>query len=290
MSKYLDLLKYSLSGALYPESYWIRRDQPRGRLKKMLVKALNKRGLVIVLRLPMDLRKREYGEDWPMVGYTMIGHRRLDNIRYCLTEVVKNNIPGDFVETGVWRGGASIYARAVLNELGATDRTVWLADSFEGMPGRTEQDMADPELSHVNFLAVSQEEVAENFRRFDLLGDNVRFLKGWFSETLHKAPIRSISVLRLDGDYYESTMDALNSLYDKIAENGFVIVDDYEAFHACKKAVHDFLEKRAIRPEINRIDNMAVYWQVSHTKDDNAPSSAERIASISSHRKNVEIN
>ena len=81
-----------------------------------------------------------------MFGYSMIGHRRLENIQACLRSVVSAGVDGDFVECGVWRGGASIFAKAVLNSLGEKNRMVWLADSFEGMPVQHAEDKIDADM------------------------------------------------------------------------------------------------------------------------------------------------
>jgi O-methyltransferase len=217
----------------------------------------------LVKQIPFNLSKRDDGEDWPMFGYTMIGTKRLSNIQSCICDILKNNVDGDYVECGVWRGGASIFARAALDEYGGSNRTVWLADSFEGMPARTADDMSDPDpdLTDNSYLAVSLEQVKANFARFDLLGDRVRFIKGWFSDTLPTAPIGKIAILRLDGDYYSSTMDALNALYDKVTNGGYIIIDDYNAFKSCKTAITEFCNKRQIHPALQEIDNLAVFWK-----------------------------
>ena len=112
-------------------------------------------------------------------------------------------------------------------------------------------------------LAVSREEVEDNFRIYGLLDGQVRFLVGWFSETLANAPIEKLAVLRLDGDMYESTMDAMEALYHKVTPGGYVIVDDYYAVKGCRLAVHDFLNKNALNEKvtINEIDGKGVYWQ-----------------------------
>lgn len=198
-----------------------------------------------------------------MFGYSMVGHRRLENVEHCIRSVLDRSIQGDFVECGVWRGGASIYARAVLNALGATDRTVWLADSFEGLPVQQEQDKIDIAFAGMNHLAVSLDTVRQNFARFGLLADNVKFLKGWFCDTLKDAPIDKIAILRLDGDYYSSTMDALTALYDRVTLGGYIIVDDYNSLASCHRAVDDFFRSRDIAPRLTEIDRAAVFWRKS---------------------------
>ena len=261
--QYLGLLRSALTASLYPESAWLRL-RPSGKLgmiRNTILKAFSGRGFAVVKLQSFDQNAREYGEDWPMIGYSMIGKHRLANIQYCLETVHEANIPGDFVECGVWRGGASIFAKGVLNCLGDDDRKVWLYDSFEGMPVQRDEDKSDPALADRSYLAVSLDQVRENFDRFGLLDNRVRFVKGWFSDTLLTAPIESISVLRLDGDFYSSTIDALNGLYDKVSPGGFIIVDDYNSFKSCKQAITEFREERQIRTDIVSIDRIGVYFR-----------------------------
>lgn len=213
-----------------------------------------------------DLQKRENGLDWPSIAHTMIGKKRMDNIHFCAREVIKNEIPGDFVETGVWRGGATIFMRAILKAYGDKNRRVWVADSFAGLPPPNPKDYPEDNgynLHVYNYLAISLDEVKSNFSKYGLLDRQVIFLKGLFSDTLPTAPIESISVLRLDGDLYESTMDALTNLYPKLSIGGYVIIDDYGVFIPCKKAVHDYRKTYNIKDPILPIDGVGVYWQKS---------------------------
>lgn len=206
---------------------------------------------------------RELGRDWPSQAHSMIGNARMTNLRSIAEFVIERGIPGDFIETGIWRGGACIMLRAVLKAYGVTDRKVWAADSFCGLPEPNPGVAADTGDVHHTFseLAVSLEQVQENFRKYDLLDDQVQFLKGWFSETLPTAPIERLAILRLDGDMYESTMDALEQLYDRVSPGGFIIVDDYGAVEGCRQAVRDFRGRRGIDAPIQAIDGFGVYWQ-----------------------------
>jgi hypothetical protein len=106
------------------------------------------------------------------------------------------------------------------------------------------------------------EPIRRNVERYGLLDDQVQFLPGWFRHTLPKAPIQRLALLRLDGDLYESTMDALLPLYPKLASGGFVIVDDYN-LPECEKAVTDYRKKMGIDDEILAIDDVGVYWRKS---------------------------
>ena len=152
--------------------------------------------------------------------------------------------------------------RAVLEVHGVKDRVVWVADSFKGLP--TPKNQADGfDVSHVDLLRAPLELVKSNFARFGLLDDQVRFLAGWFKDTLPSAPIDKLAILRLDGDLYSSTMEALSNLYFKVSPGGYVIVDDYFSWPACKKAVDDFLEQNQIHASIQRIDEASIYWKVA---------------------------
>jgi O-methyltransferase len=192
----------------------------------------------------------------------MIGLRRLDNIEYCVRAVVSEGVPGDVIETGVWRGGAAIFMRAALAAYGDTNRKVWVADSFAGLPPPDPNNPVDEgDLHHTQSeLIVSLEEVRENFRRYELLDDRVQFLKGWFRDTLPRAPIDRLAVIRLDGDMYGSTMDALSALYERLSPGGFVIVDDY-ALAGAREAVTDFRSQNAIDDPIETIDWTGAFWR-----------------------------
>jgi hypothetical protein len=186
------------------------------------------------------------------------------NLRMLLERALADGVPGDFIETGVWRGGACIYARAILAAHGDAERRVFLADSFRGLPPPDEASYAaDAGDTHSTFqqLAVSRADVEANFRRFGLMDDRVVFLEGWFKETLPKAPIERLCVLRLDGDMYGSTREALDSLYSKVSSGGFVIVDDF-ILPPCKQAVIEFRAHERIISPMKDIDGAAVWWQV----------------------------
>ena len=199
------------------------------------------------------------------LSHTMIGIKRLNNIQYCIETVLNEKVQGDLIETGVWRGGATIFMRGVLAAYDVSDRSVWVADSFQGVPPPSYPQDAGFDISArvLPVLAVSQQAVAELFERYGLLDDQVKFLSGWFKDTLPAAPIDSIALLRLDGDLYESTMDALKPLYDKVEKGGFIIVDDYESCPPCKQATHDFRNAESIVDEMISIDNQGVFWRKS---------------------------
>ncbi len=209
---------------------------------------------------------RDEGRDLPANAHTMIGTRRLHHLRECAERVLRDGVPGDFIEAGVWRGGASIMMRAVLAAYGVDDRLVWLADSFRGLPPpNPEKYPADAGMhfEHVSELAVPVDAVKANFGAYGLLDDQVRFVEGLFADTLAHIPAREFAIVRLDGDLYESTMDALDALYPRLARRGFAIVDDYGPYPACRAAVHDYRERHGIDEPIEWIDWAGVFWRRS---------------------------
>ena len=274
--QYVELLKKTLSASIYEESSWRiiddriseTRRRPLTLLKQfvygLIVRLFRKRSILLVKRQTFDPQRRNMGLDWPLFGYTMTGQKRLDNVEMCIEDILLNNVPGDFAETGVWRGGTTIFMRALLKLYNVTNRTVWAADSYEGMPiPASSTDGHD--FHSLEYLSVSLEQVKKNFAKFDLLDDQVQFIKGWFSDTLPKSPIKSLALLRLDGDMYSSTMDSLNNLYRKVSPGGYVIVDDYHSWESCKRAVTDFINSNRIDVDIKEIDGSAVYWKVKKT-------------------------
>ncbi len=221
--------------------------------------------LELVWKRPTDLTARYEGRDWPVEAETMIGIKRLDNIEYCIRQVVDNSVPGDLIETGVWRGGAAIFMKGVLKALHDESRNVWLADSFGWLPKpdpKYKMDVTDEtQFWSYDHLAASVDQVKDNFRRYDLLDDRVRFLVGWFKDTLPEAPIKELSLLRLDGDMYQSTMDALTALYPKLSSGGYCIIDDYGCVEACKLAVDQYRKAHDVTNPLVVIDWSGVYWQ-----------------------------
>jgi Macrocin-O-methyltransferase (TylF) len=210
-----------------------------------------------------EQNRRELGRDWPKFACTMIGKARMRNLRELCETAINDDVPGDFLEAGVWRGGACIYMRGILKTYGIHDRTVWAADSFAGLPAPDPQqypaDRNDPHHTFVP-LIVTLEEVRDNFAKYGLLDDQVQFLKGWFKDTLPTAPVEQLAILRLDGDMYESTIQALNSLYSRVSAEGFIIIDDY-ILPSCKKAVDDFRAQHGIAAKLELVDGAAVYWR-----------------------------
>ena len=211
-----------------------------------------------------DPKKRAVGHDWPPYAETMVGSARLANVLDSTTRAIADGVPGDFVETGVWRGGTSIFMRGVLAALGDEGRRVWVCDSFQGLPVGSHEFDVPMRLHEAKELAVGVDDVKAAFDRYGLLDERVQFVEGWFRDTLPLLAneLESIAVLRLDGDYYESTMDALTNLAPLVAQGGFVLVDDYGGIEACAKAVDEYRAAHGILAPLHSVDWTGVWWRV----------------------------
>lgn len=275
--RYLDLLKRCLLDLLHADdplaglapAEVVHRPRLGRAALRLANGALRRAGLGLVASTRAEqadprklLEAREEGHDWPARAHTMIGRKRLDHLQACVETVLREGVPGDLIETGVWRGGSVILMRGVLAAYADPERCVWVADSFRGLPppdGKWQID-ARSKLHEVEFLAVSRAQVERNFQAYGLLDERVRFLEGWFEDTLPGAPIERLAVLRLDGDMYRSTISVLEALYDRVSPGGFIIVDDY-ALPPCKAAVGDFRAARNITTPIETIDWTGVFWR-----------------------------
>lgn len=265
---YLQLLKGALTGTVHQDAY-VERGRggtllpawhPRRWGMDLILRALRRRHWILAERCPHDLLAG--GQTWPLIGETMVGVPRLDNLQACIESVVADGVPGDLIETGVWRGGASIFMRGVLKALEVSDRRVWVADSFQGLPPPDDRVAGDRgDIHHqISGLAVSLETVQANFGRYGLLDDQVRFLPGWFRDTLPGLGQERWAIIRLDGDMYESTMDALEHLYPRLSPGGYVIVDD-GSLPSCRVAVDDYRRREGIEDPIEWIDFTGFFWR-----------------------------
>jgi hypothetical protein len=236
---YLDLLKRTLTGMIY--------EDPAIPVSWRALNTYNERA-------------RQRGRDWPLNAHTMIGLKRLENIQDCMEMIIAEDIPGDVIETGVWRGGACIFMRGVLRAHHVPNRIVWVADSFDGFPKPERDDdkalASQPEQAH---LAVPMSDVAHNFDLYGLMDRQVIFLPGWFSESL-PGPVKRLAVLRLDCDLYNSTMDAITPLYPLLSPGGFCIVDDWNV-PMCREAVCEYRDSNGITEPLINIDGHSVYWR-----------------------------
>jgi len=190
----------------------------------------------------------------------------IENLQFCVEKVIMNNVPGDLIETGIWKGGLPVLMRGILKAYGITDRVVWAADSFEGLPKPDpEKNLEDAIWFHLfgplDRLEIPLEYAEGVFRKYNLLDNQVKFIKGWFSDTLPHAPIEKLAVMRLDGDWYESTSISLNALYPKLSQGGFVIIDDYGLPLGCRRAVDEYRAAHNINEPIQWVNHQVIFWQ-----------------------------
>jgi O-methyltransferase len=264
---YVDLLKRALTRTLVAKSIERHSLNP----KRPIFALTNKIIKSILTPLKLELVKNiqsttnDYAESTHSANTrneeaeTMLGIKQLDQMQAAITDVVSNNIPGDVLEAGVWRGGMTILMRGVLRAIDDDSRNVWVVDSFEGLP--------DPDKNQDSFgwveedMSVSLEDVKKNFQRYGLLDEKVKFLKGFFDDTLPQAPIDKLSILRVDADLYESTLSVLEPLYPKLSVGGYAIFDDYLNLKDCQRAINEYRQKHNIRDEIVEIDQRAIYWK-----------------------------
>lgn len=213
---------------------------------------------------PFQPELRAVGYDWPALAHTMVGLQRLQNVRELAQRALDDRIPGDLLEAGIWRGGCCILMRGVLKANGVTDRKVYAADSFAGLPPPNPEAYPadrDFDLSIYQELAVSRDAVRDNFARYGLLDDQVVFVEGLFTDTLPELAAGPFCLIRLDGDYYESTYVALDALYPKLSLGGFIIIDDFNYLKPTREAVNDYRSRNGITAAMHQVDWSASWWR-----------------------------
>jgi hypothetical protein len=203
---------------------------------------------------------------WGDQHYSGIGLSGLQSLCCICMDVIETGVVGDFLEAGVWRGGASIYMASIIKWYNA-NRRVWVCDSFEGMPPINKacpHEVTD--YSEFTGLAVPVEAVAKAFALYDVL-EYATFIKGWFADTIPNLRPNPLAVLRLDSDYYESTKILLDKLYPQLSVGGWCIVDDYDCVPGCNKAVDDYIAEHNIEGPFYRMNKevndlgVGIYWK-----------------------------
>lgn len=206
-----------------------------------------------------------------VADYTMTGPERVQALVNAVRYVVANDIEGDFVECGVWRGGSSMAVALTLRELGEGRRDLYLYDTFEGMSTPTEEDFAfDGQVAANKFAnrrlsedssdwcRSTLDEVEQNLASTGYPIERIHFIKGKVEDTLpDRLPGGPVSILRLDTDWYESTRHELRHLYPKLTRGGVLIVDDYGHWAGAKKAVDEYVAEHKLRLLLCRIDYTA---------------------------------
>lgn len=212
-----------------------------------------------------DLTQEQHDVISAVRPYTLTSVERMIALSNAITHIAKNNVPGDIVECGVWRGGSMMLTALTLISHRDTHRTLHLYDTFEGMSpptnvdidfdGRTAQSQLDndPGMTGVGCKA-GIDEVRANLERTNYPTGNIRFIKGRVEDTIPQQAPESIAVLRLDTDWYESTRHELEHLYPRLSVGGFLIVDDYGHWKGSRKAVDEYFANRNEQPYLHRID------------------------------------
>jgi len=214
-----------------------------------------------------DVTEGRIWPDFPVMS--MIGMPRLDNIQKLALDCLSNNIKGDFIEAGIWKGGAIALMAGILNITKTKNRRVIGVDSFEGIPP-AKPDIYPADAVHLGcekieiLLNNSLEEVKGYISRMGLdEGNNIQLIKGWFSEALPDL-VRNgaeFALVRIDGDTYESTIQALENLEPCTTQGGYIIIDDYYSWDGCKKATEDYRLSKVITSPLITVDWTCAYWK-----------------------------
>ena len=185
---------------------------------------------------------------------TMCSTARLSALHRAVQQVVANNVPGDIVECGTARGGSAALMGLTLKQLGVTDRTLWLFDTFEGLPAPTADD-PDQEIAglYTGTCLGTIEDVTASLQRLGIYSQ-AKLVKGLFDETLPVTDVKKIAVLHIDGDWYGSVKSCLVHLYDKVSVGGVIQFDDYGYWAGARKAVDEFFAGRSVVPKLERLD------------------------------------
>jgi hypothetical protein len=236
--RYLELMKRALCNYLY-----LGGAEPFARYRTLAARRYHQ----FRWRIPEDSRP-----------HTLLGRRKLDRLERIVVDCLERGVPGDLIEAGVWNGGAAIFMRAVLAAYGDRSRRVWLADTFAGIPA-SRRPAGDPVDAWPDRWVAPLARVRQAFARYGLLDRQVRFLRGDFARTLHRAPLRRLALVRLDADSYESTRAALEALYPRISPGGYLYVDDWH-LPGCRAAVLEYRRAHGIVEPIDR--SLNAMWQV----------------------------
>jgi O-methyltransferase len=199
--------------------------------------------------------------------YTMTSPERIYALAQAVRYVVRHEIPGDIVECGVWRGGSMMVVARMLLQLGDVGRRLYLFDTFEGMTPPTEKDVLNSGRSAVDLLANEKkhvqtslwccspiDDVRQNLYRTGYSPEKVHFIKGRVEDTIPGDAPQSISILRLDTDWYESTRHELIHLFPRLSPGGVLILDDYGWWKGARQATDEYLEQHNLKLLLNRID------------------------------------
>jgi len=244
-------------------------------LKKIFHSVIGKLGFALVKPdkrlvidgLPADFDHNTLDTYKKVKPYTMTTPERIASLCNAVNHLVKNNIQGDFVECGVWRGGSTMAAIDTLIKNGDTSREIYLYDTFEGMSEPTEHDKvftgtaadelmssSDREDATSVWCYSALDEVQKNVGTLKYPAAKVHYVKGKVEDSIPQTLPGKIALLRLDTDWYESTAHELKHLYPLLVPGGVIIIDDYGHWEGARKAVDEYIEAEKLPLLLNRID------------------------------------
>lgn len=201
-------------------------------------------------------------------GYTMTSSERIGALVDAVEYVIRRDVPGAFVECGVWKGGSAMAMALSLKQLSAVDREIFLFDTFAGMPQPSEVDIAVDGASAMNIFSKRRvapdssnwclsalDEVRANLAHTGYTMERIHFIEGKVEDTIPRHAPEKIAILRLDTDWYASTKHELEHLFPLLSDHGVLIIDDYGHWQGARKAVDEYFSEHNIRILLNRIDD-----------------------------------
>ncbi|MFT3908924.1 MAG: TylF/MycF/NovP-related O-methyltransferase [Ferruginibacter sp.] len=244
-------------------------------MKKILFRFIERLGYTIArkkagsVNIYPDIKDKDFWDVYNVCQpYSMAGVERMFSLYTAVNYILSNNIKGDFVECGVWRGGSAMMIAKVLLSHNITDRKIFLYDTFEGMTAPTTEDVSTTGVDATTMLEQNKfskdsrvwcyadlNDVQKNMRSTGFSQEKIVYVKGKVEETIPgNMPNENIALLRLDTDWYESTKHELIHLFPKLQIKGVLIIDDYGHWEGCKKAVDEYFEEHKINMLLNRVD------------------------------------
>ena len=236
------------------------------RLLKTVTRLLSRRGYELSGSkvMPPDYDEATVALFAKIQPYTLTSHERMFALRQAVIYVVEAGIPGALVECGVWRGGSMLAIASTLVELGATDRDLYLFDTFETMPppgpndvdvwGQHASEYYDAAMASPVYSYIPEEQIKSILVGAGYPAERLHFVKGMVEETIPAGAPEQIALCRLDTDWYESTAHEMRHLYPRIAPGGVLLIDDYGHFMGSKQAVDEYMEEQGLHLLLNRID------------------------------------
>jgi len=235
-------------------------------LKNKIHSLLDANGYVLKKKYDIDVPQEFIDLHTEVSSITMTSQERQYALYKAVAYLTQNSIEGDIVECGVWKGGSSVLIAKLLERAGDTKRSLYLYDTFSGMPAPGSNDISwngvnalgrwkDRQKGEINtWDYASLDEVKRNMYKTQYPEKSIHFIQGKVEETIPRTAPATIALLRLDTDWYESTRHELEHLFPRIVPGGVLIIDDYGHWKGVQKAVDEYFSEKNIRIFLNRID------------------------------------